>query len=1523
MSVVNLKTAYFGILALVAAATTAMAVVTLDFNVDPAFSGAGRLFNGNGGSLTFDFSVDGSGGVTLNASTSSTDANVIAEVASWNGSVGTLTDSALFNTTFTLQAKAFRDGGNGNIVLQGDGTGILAVQGQNSGCIDGASLATPALETLDWTITSGDVQIDFVSWDWGNGAANSEMMVVDSNSTNSWVNMGASGSSSLSGISLASDETVSFTQPVNSASGVGLAGIVFDADFAVSLEESSILYTDNSGRLVYHSDAAGNRLADFSHAGYHGGDDPIPSLPVVHEISPLAGDNTAHIQAAIDSVAAMTPDANGHRGAILLRKGTYNVSGIVYINADGIVLRGEGNGSTADDTIVVGTGTAQMAELGIILIQSETTGAIAEPGTRQNVLNEFLPIGSRTILVENGSVYSVGDYLVIQHDPTEAWLEAINYGNVYGDEAVWMPGQNDLKMYFHGKVTAISGNKIKLDTPIYHPLDRSLSQSVVYRHSGAGVISECGVENMRVISQNAGGTDENHRRDCVHFIGARNCWAKHTISKGFVESGFRFTRSAFSTVRNCQAIDPVSTIDGGRRYNFYVGENCHNALFKDCLATKGRHCFVGNGTATTSGAVFSGCESRNAYASSENHRRWGSGFLWDDIAWNNAVADMVLAMYNRGDAGTSHGWTGTGLVAWNIEASGKSIMCSEPPIGQNYAIGCNANITRGSYPYGFVEGNGGVMAIPSLYDAQLAERQTYGVGPDAPARLRASHYVNTSSPFVALEWDDLALDEASYVLERSSNGGASFAVIASLPADREWFTDTTVAQNGSYIYRLKAVNLTGSSAYGNTVAVKLSTEEPPPPATYQVEDFTGQSGASVRWDRHAFTGFGYVDINGTSTWVEMAVDGGMGGSVPMMIRYGGGDTGDRICAISVNGIQQATATFTSLGSWEVWDTELVLVELERGTNVVRIQPSGPVSGPNLDKMEVYATPMQYAAGETSANTATNAFDGNVDTLWKHYSPYGSWIQSALPAALKVFEYSITSGTGAQANDPKNWRFKGSNDGGATWTILDTRSNELFSARNQTRSFAAASNGDFKLYRLEITAVQDTASADSVQLAEFRLAGDSLPPAFDSDPVVEANGMECIAYSGTLADNASDPEGDPLTFLKLSGSEWLNVASNGTLSGTPGSGDVGLNTFTVQVTATGGVAVAELEITVEAMPAQLELDLLKTPGGLANATHVWVFHADGSQVQQTSGGNTFSGAADGLAGSLAGQGAAGSFTVTISSVENFDEINFTSTLSDISGDKWAYNGTEDNYGTRTTTDDTIQIQPGEAMLMEFDLGNLTLPSGKYLYVNGFKVQNGSTDIPGGQRISHLEAGAANAVQLTGNSGEQNSLIGGSAVIQPVGQAVDTGDRIAIWAASTLGQKRFLGFRFSVCGESIEPPSGFAAWAAGYGLSGTPTDDDDLDTLSDFGEYVLGGNPTNGSLNDLTNPWFDSNGDYIYLLRGDNTLNAYVLTNADLVAGSWGTNATVSVTSDSGNMESYTNTVGTSADQLYIKLLVEQE
>jgi hypothetical protein len=68
---------------------------------------------------------------------------------------------------------------------------------------------------------------------------------------------------------------------------------------------------DANGRLVYPADAQDNRIPDYSNAGYRGGGVPLPTVPVVLTISPIAGDNTANIQAAIDAVGAMAVQGDG------------------------------------------------------------------------------------------------------------------------------------------------------------------------------------------------------------------------------------------------------------------------------------------------------------------------------------------------------------------------------------------------------------------------------------------------------------------------------------------------------------------------------------------------------------------------------------------------------------------------------------------------------------------------------------------------------------------------------------------------------------------------------------------------------------------------------------------------------------------------------------------------------------------------------------------------------------------------------------------------------------------------------------------------------------------------------------------------------------------------------------------------------------------------------------------------------------------------------------------------------------
>jgi subtilisin-like proprotein convertase family protein len=89
------------------------------------------------------------------------------------------------------------------------------------------------------------------------------------------------------------------------------------------------------------------------------------------------------------------------------------------------------------------------------------------------------------------------------------------------------------------------------------------------------------------------------------------------------------------------------------------------------------------------------------------------------------------------------------------------------------------------------------------------------------------------------------------------------------------------------------------------------------------------------------------------------------------------------------------------------------------------------------------------------------------------------------------------------------------------------------------------------------------------------------PLFSADPIGKSAAPVNGVFSGTLTGNASDPNGQALTFSKVSGPSWLSIAANGTLSGIPQLADLGLNRWAVQVSSSGGTDTAILLIDVTA------------------------------------------------------------------------------------------------------------------------------------------------------------------------------------------------------------------------------------------------------------------------------------------------------------------------------------------------------
>lgn len=125
-------------------------------------------------------------------------------------------------------------------------------------------------------------------------------------------------------------------------------------------------------------------------------------------------------------------------------------------------------------------------------------------------------------------------------------------------------------------------------------------------------------------------------------------------------------------------------------------------------------------------------------------------------------------------------------------------------------------------------------------------------------------------------------------------------------------------------------------------------------------------------------------------------------------------------------------------------------------------------------------------------------------------------------------------------------------------------------------------------------VNDSGEIPSANL-EYRVGGvfgntprENLPPVFDIDPIALSNAVEGVAYSDTsIAPHVSDSNtGDTWTFSKVSGPAWLNVAANGTISGTPPTR--GPVSAVVRATDQGGLfaqATVNLEVEWNNLPPQ--------------------------------------------------------------------------------------------------------------------------------------------------------------------------------------------------------------------------------------------------------------------------------------------------------------------------------------------------
>lgn len=488
--------------------------------------------------------------------------------------------------------------------------------------------------------------------------------------------------------------------------------------------QSGLVSVNPDQTLGYKPDYQGNIIPDFSKVGYASGEKAIPDVAVVETISPVSGDDRLNIQNAIDKVAILPVNANGFRGTVLLKKGTYKVNGSIRIQKSGIVIRGEG--SAENGTVIQETATAQTD-----LFCFAGHGEMSRNRTSAVEINEdFVPAGRNYIVLADASSFQPGDSVLIYRPGTEKWVHDLKMDQIDERNGTrqWKPSEYDL--YFERIITSVSGNRVTFDNPVVQQMAREYGGGFVMKYQYPGRIRNCGIENLRMESTFTNDTDENHGWTAINFSKVEQAWVQNVVAQYFGYSCVFIDKDSRNiSVLDSKCLDGKSLITGGRRYSF----NCNGQLnlFKNCYTTEGRHDYV-TGAKTLGPNVFTQCQSRNTHADIGPHHRWACGTLYDLID-----TDGQINVQDRGNWGSGHGWAGVTQVIWNCRASRAAIQ-SPWVNGKNYGIGLRGDKYEGRLsgrPDGVWEGqNKGALQPESLYEAQFKSRILYDGISDSSSR---------------------------------------------------------------------------------------------------------------------------------------------------------------------------------------------------------------------------------------------------------------------------------------------------------------------------------------------------------------------------------------------------------------------------------------------------------------------------------------------------------------------------------------------------------------------------------------------------------------------------------------------------------------------------------------------------------------------------------------------------------------------------------------------------------------------
>ncbi|KAH7155989.1 hypothetical protein EDB81DRAFT_756504 [Dactylonectria macrodidyma] len=453
-------------------------------------------------------------------------------------------------------------------------------------------------------------------------------------------------------------------------------------------------------------DSRGNRFPDFSYCGYHNSDIPTPSNDYFNVSVSVPwrsmGDMTPLIQEAIDNVA----QRGG--GLVKLPRGKMTITAGIQLRSNVVVT---GFGKIGTTLVLEKKPTKPVFALGNLDLAPK-----AEFGIKSNITNEYVPIGSSVVTVNDSAGFAVNQSVYICRDATESWVRANGMSDLVRDGVAqtWIPAGK--KIMSPNKIESIDGNHITLKIPLADALDSAYMKPQVWAYMPPVVASEMGVENLRIEIPNTCSGTPLDDTSCNSAAVSFSSWTVDSWASGLTLVGFN---KFFEVQRDASRITiQNSTMTRDRDIEGVaipadISISGSQVLVQDCTQAgleTARTFSVTTDSLTPGPNTVTRHKTRSSVQTIFPHQRWAQGLLVE--------GSLVPTLFvNRDTKGTGQGWTINAGVGWNL---GGYVDFESPPLGINWCVGCGGtNVTTGNAT--FISPSRQVMPR-SLFAAQLQAR---------------------------------------------------------------------------------------------------------------------------------------------------------------------------------------------------------------------------------------------------------------------------------------------------------------------------------------------------------------------------------------------------------------------------------------------------------------------------------------------------------------------------------------------------------------------------------------------------------------------------------------------------------------------------------------------------------------------------------------------------------------------------------------------------------------------------------